>query len=98
MNKYYFTFGIEGQPYKGGWVIVEAQNLEQSIAVFRAVFPDIRKGLVNCAGIYSEEKFLQTSMYKKNDNFGSGCHGTISLNISLQEKRPSEVELKTVKP
>ena len=86
MKKYYFTFGIEGQPFEGGWVIVEAQNIEQAIAVFRAVFPDESEGIVNCADYYSEERFKQTEMYKKNSNCGSGCHGTISLNISLQEK------------
>ena len=26
MNNYYITFGSEGQPFKGGWIIIEAGN------------------------------------------------------------------------
>ena len=29
MNNYYITFGSEGQPFKGGWIIIEAETIEQ---------------------------------------------------------------------
>ena len=30
MNDYYITFGSEGQPFKGGWIIIEAETIEQA--------------------------------------------------------------------
>ena len=37
MNDYYITFGSEGQPFKGGWIIIEAETIEQACKIFRAI-------------------------------------------------------------
>lgn len=33
MNNYYITFGSEGQPFKGGWIIIEAETIEQACKI-----------------------------------------------------------------
>lgn len=38
MNNYYITFGSEGQPFKGGWIIIEAENEAQAQKLFRAIY------------------------------------------------------------
>lgn len=38
MNNYYITFGSEGQPFKGGWIIIEAETIEQACKIFRAMY------------------------------------------------------------
>lgn len=81
MNKYYFTFGTEGQPYKGGWVIVESDNINVAIGIFRAIYPDKQDRVLNCSHCYTEDEFKRTKMYENNDNFGSACHCEISLQI-----------------
>ena len=77
--KLYFTFGTGGQPYVGGWVEVEAETIEQAVKLYRAVYPDKHEGIINCSSIYNEEEFKSTEMYKNGENFGSGCHESISL-------------------
>ena len=68
MNNYYITFGSEGQPFKGGWIIFEAETIEQACKIFRAMYQ-----------YKAEETFKQTEMYKSNDNLGAGCHCKISI-------------------
>ena len=84
MSKYYVTFGSEGQPFHGGWLEIEAENYNQACHLFMAIYPP-KDGLMNCCSIYHEENFKKTSMYQTNDNMGSSCHGTISLNINIPE-------------
>lgn len=83
MKDFYFTYGSsESMPYKGGWSIVKANDRDQAIEIFRAVHPNAPNSVcVNCAGIYTEEHFKETSMYKKDDNLGHNCWETIELNI-----------------
>ena len=40
MEKFYFTYGTEGQPFVGGWTLVEADNIHAAYAAFRAYHPD----------------------------------------------------------
>lgn len=77
VNTYYFTFGTDGtQPYRGGWVKVYAFDRLQACEAFRREYPDKIKGLLNCAGIYCEDYFEDTVMFK-NGNFGAYCHDVI---------------------
>lgn len=78
LKEFYFTYGITGQPYRGGWTVVLAEDLKQAIGVFRLFHPDKNEGLINCADFYSEENFKETEMYKLG-NFGAFCHERISL-------------------
>ena len=86
MNNYYITFGSEGQPFKGGWIIIEAETIEaetieQACKIFRAMYQYKETGdtLLKFCSIYAEETFKQTEMYKSNDNLGAGCHCKISI-------------------
>lgn len=77
LNTYYFTFGTDGtQPYIGGWVKVCAADRQQACEAFRREYPDKIKGLLNCAGIYTEDYFESTEMFKSG-NFGAYCHDVI---------------------
>lgn len=80
MGKFYFTFGSScGQAFVGGWVEVVAADREAAVNLFRALYQGEDTGLsiVNCAGIYSEEEFMRTSMGIRGENFGKGCHASI---------------------
>lgn len=78
MERYYFTYGTEGQPFHGGWTEVEAQNGHAACAAFRAYHPGKTKGLLNCCEMYDEAHFKMTEMYRSG-NFGHRCHETITL-------------------
>ena len=83
---YYFTYGTsEGFPFRGGWTEVEAPDMETAVALFRAVHPDSKPGLVNCAFIYSEEKFRETGMAQDKSNWGAKCHERISITAAKTE-------------
>ncbi len=78
MPKFYFTYGTDGtQPFIGGWTEVEAPDGAIAGNLFRAVHPDKTPGILNCAWVYSEERFLQTEMAK--GNFGVCCHEKITV-------------------
>ena len=72
MKKYYYTFGAEGQPYYGGWVMVVADSWDEADEKFIAQYP-LKDGFINCAFRYTEEAFLNTGM-QENGNLGSFCH------------------------
>lgn len=78
MAKYYFTFGTEGQPFRGGWTEVEADGGYIACMAFRAYHPDKTEGILNCSSVYDEEYFKMTEMYRT-DNFGCRCHETITV-------------------
>lgn len=78
MARFFFTYGICCQPFIGGWTEVEAPDVDAACAAFRAYHPDKTEGLLNCAGIYSEERFKSTEMFRCG-NFGYRCHETIIL-------------------
>lgn len=65
MEKYYFTFGSDIKyPYQNGYIIVQADNLNQAIEKFRNKYPDRNKGVVNCAFWYSHQQWKNTTMCK----------------------------------
>lgn len=78
MARFYFTYGTEGQPFVGGWTVVEAPSYLAACAAFRAYHPDKTDGIINCSSIYSEESFMQTEM-SHNGNFGFRCNEIITL-------------------
>lgn len=80
-EKFYFTFGnSEIQPYKNGWVIVEAPNEEIARGIFALIYPNKKdRSTLRCAFVYSEQEWKETSMYAYNDNLGAGCHAVFSL-------------------
>lgn len=79
MPYYYFTFGTDpGYPFQNGWVKIQAPSRREATEIFAIYFPSRDDECVNCAFIYEEEEFKETSMYKKNDNLGAGCHCVIA--------------------
>ena len=77
---FYFTFGTDKRyPYRGGWVLIHAPSLRVAVKIFRAVFPEKTRGLLNCSDYYTEEQFEKTGMLE-NGNFGEFCHQEIHVN------------------
>ncbi len=73
-TKYYFIFGTDPKyPFQGGWIEVWAVSLNHAIQIFRAKYPDIVPGAVNCADYYTQGQFDLTGM-KKDGNRGAYCH------------------------
>ncbi len=85
MKKFYFTYGMVGQPFCGGWTEVVAPDLNAACTLFRIVHPDKVKDTLNCGGIYTEASFKETTMYT-NGNFGHRCRERIALSIEKVEK------------
>ena len=80
MKRFYFTYGAEGQPFCGGWTEVIAPDFESACSLFRAYHPDYHDGVLNCAGVYAEDRFKETSMYK-NGNLGHRIWETIIVSV-----------------
>ncbi len=76
--KIYFTFGTSGQPFRDGWVEIEAPSRKLAVAIFKELYPNPDNDFINCADIYTEKQFKNTEMYSKG-NFGSFCHAAYSL-------------------
>ena len=79
VNRYYFTYGTEGQPYIGGWTEIKAPDIHAACAAFRAYHPDKTEGILNCSSVYTEEAFKSTSMAGPEGNFGFFCHEKITI-------------------
>lgn len=79
MPNFYFTYGTEDQPYYGGWTQIVAPDRQVACGVFRGFHPDRTEGILNCAEVYSEEQFLNTSMAGPDGNFGFFCHELITV-------------------
>ena len=62
MNKYYFTYGTDGQPFVGGWTEVEAPTANLACAAFRAVHPDKEPGILNCSSAAAWRVLTETSV------------------------------------
>lgn len=77
-NLYFFTYGIEGHPFCGGWTEVLAENKRLAIATFRVVHPDIIPGFLNCADVYTKKQFEGTGM-NESGNYNAFCHELIAL-------------------
>jgi len=74
---YYFTYGVEGHDYYGGWTEVVAESKDAAIKAF-SVYHPLKDGFVPCGWIYTEEEFKKTTMYE-NGNFGFRCYEKIEL-------------------
>lgn len=79
MSKFYFTYGMSGYPFAGGWTEIEATDKRQACQIFRIVHPDRTKGLLNCSDIYTEAQFAASDMSGNDGNFGKYCQEKISL-------------------
>lgn len=63
MKKFFYTFGSDERfPFCGGWVEIEAENIKQANAIFRACYPDREPGILNCSDYYTEAQFNATGM------------------------------------
>lgn len=78
MARFYFTYGTEGQPYCGGWSVVEAPDRSRAEVAFRAYHPDKMKDVLNCSSVYDEALFQSTIMAAEG-NLGARCHEIIRL-------------------
>lgn len=84
MNKFFFTYGSgEEYPFVGGWTEIIAPDMKTACDAFRIFHPDKISGFLNCASVYPEEAFLNTSMSGPNGNFGRYCHEVITINRIL---------------
>lgn len=79
MPRFYFTYGTEGQPFVGGWTVVNARTIGTACAAFRVYHPDKTEGTLNCSSIYTEKEFKNTSMAGPKGNFGAFCHEVITI-------------------
>ena len=76
--KFYYTFGTDPRfPFYRGWVEVIADNRDKADALFRAMWPDRTPGILNCAFVYTEERFKTTPMYKGHPE--EKYHGTLGF-------------------
>ena len=80
METIYFTYGTDaGYPFRGGWTIINAPDVETAIKIFSAFHPNRRGSkCLNCADYYTESEFEKTDCFK-NGNFGRYCHEIISV-------------------
>lgn len=73
-EKFYFTFGTDpGFPYCGGYLIIIAKNLKEACENFSQLYPDRHKNTLNCAFVYSEEKWGKIPEYM------GRCHRVIKI-------------------
>ncbi len=77
-ERFYFTYGSDsGYPFRGGWTLVIAPNLNAAIQIFKAHHPNRPgSGCLNCADYYRAEYFENSESYK-DGNLGGGCHEII---------------------
>lgn len=86
MPKFYFTYGIGGNPFYGGWTVIEAPTRPIACTIFKMIHPCKSSSLLNCASVYDEDNFQQTSMYKVG-NFGYRCHERLTLRHAIFTKK-----------
>lgn len=84
MERFYFTYGCEGQDFRGGWTRVISDDRETAIKAFTIYHP-MRNGLIPCSSIYSEQEFEKTRMGQSGSNLGAGLQETIVLTNIIQE-------------
>lgn len=71
-NKFYYTFGSATYyPYCRGYVIVIAKDRKEADEKFRKKYPDRNAGILNCAFVYSENRWNGITVDK------GECHETI---------------------
>ena len=79
MANFYFTYGTSGQPFVGGWTVIDAPDERMACAIFRAYHPDKIDGLLNCSDVYTEKRFKESCMNGPEGNFGHWCHERITV-------------------
>ena len=73
---YYYTFGTDpGFPFQNGWVEVKAASWPEAHKKFRALYPDRRPNIINCAFFYEEERWAEMDL--PNTWPGYRCYGVI---------------------
>ncbi len=74
MENFYFTYGTSSDfPFFCGWTTIKAESREMAAEAFRKVHPNPKDpSTLNCAFMYSEEEFRNSSMGRKNSNMGHG--------------------------
>ena len=92
-KKFYFTYGSTGMPYDSGWTIIEAPDKQTACGIFRAFHPDKIKGVLNCAFVYSEDEFHDTTMSGPNgSNFGRQTCEVITTHITRYDVFGKEIK------
>lgn len=80
LNRYYFTYGAEGHPFRGGWTVVEARDRDAAVRVFELFHPPIRRFnafFPRFCELLGPE-FEQTRMFREG-NLGARCQERIVL-------------------
>ena len=87
-NNYYFTYGSgDDMPFKGGWTVIQAPNINAAAAIFKAYHPNPDDSeILNCADYYTEEAFMRTKM-SRGGNFGKMC---VEMIIHVAVEAPNE--------
>lgn len=80
MRKFYFTYGATGHQFEGGWTIVQGIELDELTArdLFVAMH-GLKDGFLPCAGVYTQEQWERTSMFRTGTNMGHGLWETIEI-------------------
>lgn len=77
LSNYYFTFCPDADfPYQNGWVMVEAESLNQAAGAFRQFYTDVDEGTLNCEDYCTEEQFRRTGAFETG-YLGGWCHKVI---------------------
>ena len=82
MQTFFFTYGTSGYPFSGGWTEVIAPSREAACALFRLFHPNVHEDLLNCADVYNEATFINSSMYTLG-NFGHKCREIIKCSLKV---------------
>ena len=82
MNQtFYFTYGLTGHPFSGGWTQIKAPDINSACALFRAIHPNKTDGVLNCASVYTHDEF-QRMVMNRDGNYGFRCRENITLSIT----------------
>lgn len=77
LSNYYFTFCPDADfPYQNGWVVVEAESLNQAAGAFRQFYPDVDEGTLNCEDYYTDAQFARKGLAQEGHH-GGRCHKVI---------------------
>ena len=82
MERFYFTYGSEGQPFVGGWTEIIAPSKEVACAVFKGIHPCKHLDILNCCSVYTMKEFVNTQMAGPNGNLGHGCWEVITVTVT----------------
>ena len=90
MSTFYFTYSNDGTYYfNGGWTEVEAPDEDVARQIFKAIHPNPNDNCIWCAGIYNEDYFKTTEMYR-DGNYGAKCQETIKIKVRKNSDTDTE--------